>query len=164
MTQAQGETAVTTAALVTSGLYFYRKTTEKITKAPSVTAGGIYANAKGVLGVGELLPLGTWLTGAGLTFIALSIATSVNPTFGGSFAILEAVGATLGNGQAVLKDLGVGLGTKAGAEAAEGKKVIGSVSGSSKEPASGVSGSAKAPGPNPSNYPVGAGGGLAYTG
>jgi hypothetical protein len=47
----------------------------------------------------------------GLTMIALSIATSVNPGFGGSFAILIAVGAVLGNGKAVFKDLGVGLGS-----------------------------------------------------
>lgn len=112
MTQAQGETAVTTSALVLSGIYGYRKTTEKITRAPSThkPARGVKGVLEAPLGVGELVPLGQWATGMGLTMIALSIATSVNPGFGGSFAILIAVGAVLGNGKAVLKDLGVGLG------------------------------------------------------
>ena len=111
MTQAQGETAVTTSALVLSGIYGSRKTTEKITKAPKTknVGKGAVALVEGPLGVGELAPLGQWATGMGLTMIALSIATSVNPGFGGSFAILIAVGAVLGNGQAVLKDLGHGL-------------------------------------------------------
>ena len=115
MTQAQGETAVTTAALVVTGLYGYRQATEKITKAPRVHPAaplkqGLTSYVEGPLGVGELAPLGQWATGMGFTFILLSVATSVNATFGGSFAILVAVGAVLGNGQAVLKDLGTGLG------------------------------------------------------
>ena len=67
---------------------------------------------KAPLGYGELAPLGAWATGMGLTFILLSVATSVNATFGGSFAILVTVGAVLGNGQEVLKDLEHGLGGK----------------------------------------------------
>ena len=114
MTPAQGETAVTTSALIVSGLYGYRKTTEKITKAPTVQTGpfkaGIESYVKAPLGYGELAPLGAWATGMGLTFILLSVATSVNATFGGSFAILVTVGAVLGNGQEVLKDLEHGLG------------------------------------------------------
>lgn len=116
MTPAQGETAVTTSALIVSGLYGYRKTTEKITKAPTVQTGpfkaGIESYVKAPLGYGELAPLGAWATGMGLTFILLSVATSVNATFGGSFAILVTVGAVLGNGQEVLKDLEHGLGGK----------------------------------------------------
>jgi hypothetical protein len=112
VTEAQGQTAVTTSALVLSGIYGYRKTTEHITKAPMPTAPakGVRGVVEGPLGVGELAPVGQWATGMGLTMIALSVATSVNPTFGGSFAILIAVGAVLGNGRAVFKDLGVGLG------------------------------------------------------
>lgn len=111
MTQAQGETAVTTSALVCGGMYVYRKLTEHITRSPAprpakLTAGG---TAAGVLGVGELLPAGTWLTGAGVTFIALSIITSVNASLGGSLAILVATGAVLGNGQAVIKDVAQGI-------------------------------------------------------
>lgn len=111
MTTAQGETAVTTSALVVTGLYAYRKATETITKAPATGTAktGVKSYVEGPLGIGELEPLGQWATGMGLTFILLSIATSVNATFGGSFAILVAVGAVLGNGQAVLKDLGHGL-------------------------------------------------------
>lgn len=117
MIQAQGETAVTTSALVLAGVYGYRKTTETITKAPSAhNAGaplksGLKPLVESPLGVGELAPLGQWATGMGLTMIALSIMTSVNPTFGGSFAILIATGAILGNGKAILKDLGHGLGS-----------------------------------------------------
>ena len=119
MTQSQGETAVTTSALVLSGIYGYRKTTETITRAPTThePAQGVRGVLEAPLGVGELVPLGQWATGMGLTMIALSIMTSVNPTFGGSFAILIAVGAVLGNGKAVFKDLGVGLGAGLGAEA-----------------------------------------------
>jgi hypothetical protein len=118
VTQAQGETAVTTSALILAGLYGYRRTTETITKAPLPGRGqhvgaplkaGLKPLVESPLGVGELAPLGQWATGMGLTFIALSIAASVNPTFGGSFAILVAVGGVLGNGRAVLKDLGHGL-------------------------------------------------------
>jgi hypothetical protein len=115
MTSSQGETAVTTSALVVSGLYGYRKATETFKRTPSFhNAGaplksGLKAYVEGPLGIGELEPLGQWATGMGLTFILLSIATSINATFGGSFAILVAVGAVIGNGQAALKDLGHGL-------------------------------------------------------
>jgi PPE-repeat protein len=120
MTQAQGETAVTTSALICGGMYVYRKLTEHLTKTPpvkpKVTAG---AAAKGVLGVGEILPAGTWLTGAGVTFIGLSIITSVNANLGGSLAILTATGAILGNGQAVLKDVSQGLAKPQAKQAAQ---------------------------------------------
>lgn len=115
MTQGQGETAVTTNALILAGLYGYRKTTETITKTPShhnegaPLKGGLKTYVETPLGIGELAPLGEWATGMGFTFILLSIMTSINATFGGSFAILIGVGAVLGNGQAVLKDLGHGL-------------------------------------------------------
>lgn len=110
MTQQQAETAVTTSALVCGGMYVYRKLTEHITRSPAshakITAKG---TAAGVLGVGELLPAGTWLTGAGVTFIGLSILTSINANLGGSLSILVATGAILGNGQAVLKDVSQGI-------------------------------------------------------
>lgn len=111
MTQAQGETAVTTSALICGGLYAYRKVTEHLTRTPAlkpakITAGSV---AKGTLGVGELLPAGTWLTGAGVTFIGLSIVTSVNAGLGGTLAILVATGAILGNGSAVIKDVSAGI-------------------------------------------------------
>lgn len=115
MNQSQGETAVTTSALILAGLYAYRKTTETITKTPShhnegaPLKGGLKKYVETPLGIGELAPLGEWATGMGFTFILLSVMTSVNATFGGSFAILIGVGAVLGNGQAVLKDLGHGL-------------------------------------------------------
>jgi hypothetical protein len=122
----QGQTAVTTAALICTGLYAYRKTTETITKTPALHGKNIGAplaqslkpGVEGVLGVGELLPLGQWCTGMAITFIGLSVAASVNSTFGGSFAILVAVGAILGNGTAVLHDLkgaATGLGEAPGA-------------------------------------------------
>jgi hypothetical protein len=117
VTPAQGETAVTTSALVVTGLYAYRKATETITKAPSghnvgaPLKGGLKGYVEAPLGLGELAPLGEWATGMGVTFIFLSIAASVNSTFGGSFAILVAVGAVLTNGQAVLQDIGHGLGS-----------------------------------------------------
>jgi hypothetical protein len=109
--QAQGETAVTTSALVVTGLYAYRKATEGETKPPTPgkTSKGVKSYAEAPLGLGELAPLGEWATGMGFTFILLSIVTSVNPGFGGSFAILVATGAVLTNGKAVLKDLAGGL-------------------------------------------------------
>lgn len=110
MTEAQAQTAVTTSALVVGGMYAYRKLTEQLTRTPSptgkITPKGTFT---GVLGVGELLPAGTWVTGAGVTFIALAILTSVNANLGGSMAILVATGAVLGNGQAVLKDVAGGI-------------------------------------------------------
>jgi hypothetical protein len=111
MNQAQGETAVTTSALVVTGLYAYRKATEGSTKAPAAakTPKGLKGYVEAPLGLGELAPLGEWATGMGFTFILLSIVTSVNASFGGSFAILVATGAVLTNGQTVLKDLGHGL-------------------------------------------------------
>jgi hypothetical protein len=111
MTQGQGETAVTTSALICGGMYLYRKLTEKITRTPSPTPAKVTARgtAAGVLGVGELLPAGTWITGAGVTFIGLSILTSIDATLGGAMAILVATGAVLGNGQAVIADVGQGI-------------------------------------------------------
>jgi hypothetical protein len=127
MTPTQGETAVTTSALVCSGLYVYRKATEKVTGAPNPSKdlgaplkGGLKTSAEGVLGIGEILPTGPWLTGMGLTFIALSVLTSINAGFGGSMAILVATGAVLGNGQAAIKDFQGGLSGKAPA-ASKGK-------------------------------------------
>lgn len=125
MTSGQGETAVTTSALVVTGLYAYRKATETITRAPKAQTGpfkaGFGSYVEAPLGVHELAPLGAWATGMGLTFITLSILTSVNASFGGSFAILIATGAVLGNGKAVLADLKPHLATAtfAGSEASK---------------------------------------------
>jgi hypothetical protein len=123
--QAQGETAVTTSALIVTGLYAYRKATEGETKAPASqkTAKGVKGYVEAPLGLGELAPLGEWATGMGFTFILLSILTSVNSTFGGSFAILVATGAVLTNGQAVLKDLEHGLNSTSAAAPAPGSSV-----------------------------------------
>jgi hypothetical protein len=110
MTQAQAETAVTTSALVCGGMYAYRKVTEHVKGAtPAAAKPTPKSTAAGVIGVGELLPAGTWLTGAGVTFITLSILTSINGNFGGSLAILVATGAILGNGQAVIADVNQGI-------------------------------------------------------
>lgn len=110
MNSQQAETAVTTSALILTGLYAYRKTSEGVTgSAPPPRKHSAKTTAEGVVGVGELLPLGTWLTGMGVTFIGLAIVASVSPSLGGTMAILVATGGFLGNGTAVLKDLQSGL-------------------------------------------------------
>lgn len=142
MTSAQGETAVTTSALVVTGLYAYRKATETITKAPKAQTGpfktGFGSYVEAPLGVHELAPLGAWATGMGLTFITLSILTSINATFGGSFAILIATGAILGNGKAVLADLKPHLATATFAGSGSTKQPLEAV-GSTKQPLEAVS-------------------------
>lgn len=126
MTSAEAETAVTTAALIAGGIYVYRKTTEAVTKAPtSKQPHTPRSTAEGVIGVGELLPTGTWLTGMGVTFIGLSIITSINPNLGGSLAILVATGTFLGNGMAVIADVQGGLAGHASPAGHPGQKIVG---------------------------------------
>jgi hypothetical protein len=106
MTKEGAETAVTTSALVVAGMYTYRKLTEKAENVSGSEAkrkpGEI---VKGLVGTGQLLPVGAWVTGAGITFIVLSILAAASPDLGGYSAILVATGTTLGNGLAVTQDI-----------------------------------------------------------
>jgi hypothetical protein len=139
VTTAQGETAVTTSALICGGTYLYRKLSEGAKGArpakPKVSA---KEAAAGVVGLGEVLPVGTWITGAGVTFIALSIITSANSNLGGSLAILVATGAILANGQALIGDVQGGLQAPQLKQAAEVR---------------GTTPSRKAAGPSAGNHP-----------
>jgi hypothetical protein len=111
MNASQGETAVTTSALVVGGIYVYRKATEAAQGVtPTKRRHSAKSTAEGLVGVGEVLPVGTWITGAGVTFVTLAIINSVNPSLGGSLAILVATGTFLGNGAAVIADVNRGLG------------------------------------------------------
>lgn len=105
MTQDQAESAVTTSALLVGGVYAYRKLTEHVTETPTKKRESASGVATGVIGTGELLPVGQWLTGAGVTFILLAILASASPDVGGWASILVTTGCLLGNGQAVFKDL-----------------------------------------------------------
>lgn len=106
MDQPKAESAIITSAVVVAGMYAYRKLTEPAVEKKSMsgprTAKGI---ASGVIGTGELLPVGPWVTGFGASFIVFSILASISPNIGGYGAILMATGSFLGNAQAVHGDL-----------------------------------------------------------
>lgn len=106
MDQSKAESAIITSAVVVAGMYAYRKLTEPAVEKKSMsgprTVKGI---ATGVIGTGELLPVGPWVTGFGASFIVFSILASISPNIGGYSAILMATGSFLGNAQAVHSDL-----------------------------------------------------------
>lgn len=106
MDQGKAETAIVTSAVIVAGTYAYRKMTEHVTgqKSAPVTRGPKHV-AEGIIGTGELLPVGTWVTGFGVTYIVISILAAMSPSVGGMSAILVAVGCELGNVQALTKDL-----------------------------------------------------------
>jgi hypothetical protein len=103
MTGEQAETTITLSALVTSGVYFYRRLSEGETSTPD--SQHIGETAARSLGSGPVLPLGQWLPAAGFTFLVLALLGAASPDIGGAAALLVGTGAFLGNGVAALGDL-----------------------------------------------------------
>jgi len=103
MTKEQAETTITLSALVTSGIYFYRRLVEgESNTAQSKHAAETTARA---LGSGPVLPLGQWIPAAGVTFLGLALLGAASPSVGGAAALLVGTGAVLGNGVALMADL-----------------------------------------------------------
>lgn len=113
MTREQAETAVAGSALIVAGIYAYRKLVEPSVTPTNKTKGGRVAQA---LGYGPPPPIGRFITGWGFTFLIVALMAQASPNFGGSFAILVAVGDVIGNGVALADDVKAGLG--------EGKPVV----------------------------------------
>lgn len=104
MTKEQAETAITASALVVGGIYSYRKLIEPATGTrPSKGA------VKDVVGLGQVPPIGRFVTGWGVTFLVLSVLARVSPGLGGSLAVLVATGDLLTNGTALAADVQKGL-------------------------------------------------------
>lgn len=103
MTEAGGEKAVVTSALIVFGVYFYRHLTEGTTSIDN--------GVKQLLGYGTPANLGRFVTAWGFIFLTLAIINSAAPGVGGSFAILVATGDVLANGAQVASDVNKKLGT-----------------------------------------------------
>lgn len=117
MTQTQGENAITLSALVTAGVYFYRRAVEGESGAPS--SKHVVETYTRAFGSGPVLPLGQWLPAAGAVFIGLALLGAASPKVGGTAAVLVATGAALGNGVALQRDLKGTAPAKAGASTTE---------------------------------------------
>lgn len=98
MTSAGAEKAITVSALLVAGVYAYRRLTEG--SAPATGS-----KTAQLLGQGSPPSIGTFITAWGLVYLFISVAASAAPSFGGSFAVLVAVGDILTNGSQVFADV-----------------------------------------------------------
>lgn len=107
MTNDRAEQAVVVSAVVTSGIYFYRKLT-----ADALPAAG-KAQGSGGRAVGALLPhrdeqvapVGKFLIGFAFAYMTISVIAMFAPGFGAMLAILLATGSVLANGLALFTDV-----------------------------------------------------------
>lgn len=104
ITQQKAESVVLLSALVVGGGYLYRRVSEG---EPTQTGKG--NTALRVLGQGETLPTGKFVTGFGISFVVISMLASLEPQLGASFAGLLAAGSFFFNGQAITQDVRKGL-------------------------------------------------------
>ena len=105
MTREGADTAVVTSALIVSGMYLYRRLVEPIGERGKRKPTSAKSLAEGTIGRGELLPTGTWVVGFGVTYIVISILSSMSPSAGGYSAILVATTSFLANGETLVTDL-----------------------------------------------------------
>lgn len=113
MTNEGAERAIATSALIVAGIYIFRKLVEPANVATTVKSGNKGAQ---LVGLGPVPPIGTFITGWGVTFIVISIMASMAPGLGGAFAILVAATDVLGNGAALASDINLKLGGGTGIE------------------------------------------------
>ena len=95
MNQGTAERWVTISALIVIAVYGYRRVTEAAQK------GGV----KNIIGLGNPVPVGEFITAWGFTFLVVSIMASASPSFGGAFAILIMAGDLLVNTSSVVGDI-----------------------------------------------------------
>lgn len=105
MTKEQAETAITLSALVTTGMFAYRKVTEPAAPESAQTNPGVAQTYRSLVGAAPPISWGAFLKGAGSAYIAMAIMAAVSPPLGGGFAILTGTVAFFGNIVAVRKDL-----------------------------------------------------------
>lgn len=105
MTKEQAETAVTISALVTTGMFAYRKITEPEAPAAASSNPKLLEDYASIVGAAPLIGWGQFLRGAGSAFITIAIIGAVSPSVGGGFAVLVGSAAFLGNIVAIRKDL-----------------------------------------------------------
>jgi hypothetical protein len=105
LTKEQAETAITLSALVTTGLFAYRKVTEPEAPESVSTHPGVAETYRSLVGAAPPVSWGQFLKAAGAAYIAMAIIGAISPPLGGGFAILTGTTAFLGNIIAVRKDL-----------------------------------------------------------
>lgn len=108
MTNDRAEQAVVVSAVVTSGIYFYRKLTADSLPAAKGSTAGSGGRAIGALlpHRGEqLAPVGKFLIGFAFAYMMISVIAMFAPGFGAMLAILLAVGSVLANGLAIFSDI-----------------------------------------------------------
>jgi hypothetical protein len=108
MTADQSQTAITLSALVTTGMFAYRKVTEPEVKEATQAEPGFVQDYQSIFGAGPPIGWGQFLKGAGSLFIVLAIMGAASPDLGGGFAVLIGTSAALGNAIAVRRDLQAG--------------------------------------------------------
>jgi hypothetical protein len=96
MSRDAAERWVVIAAMVTLGIYAYRRLAEP-TASPS--------SLRNVAGKGGPAPLGQFMIAWGFVFLVVSAMATVAPGVGGPFAALLATADFLNNGQAVFADI-----------------------------------------------------------
>lgn len=108
MTADQAEQAVVVSAVVTSGIYFYRKLTADALPAAGGSAAGSAGRTVGALlpHRGEqVAPVGRFLIGFAFAYMIISVVTMFAPGFGAMLAILLATGSVLANGLALFSSV-----------------------------------------------------------
>lgn len=130
MDASEARAAVTGSAIITGGIYLYRKLVEPAVApgSPATATGlpatptqlsswhapirtgepqpvGVATIPAQLLGKGPVAPVSRFVVGWGFTYIVLSLAVDAKPQFAGMMAYLVALGAALGNGVKVSADI-----------------------------------------------------------
>lgn len=121
MTKQQSDTAILTAALLTAGVWGYRKLFE-----PHIGEGKTPTSELKALSGAEATPAtaGQFAVGWGFVFLTLSLVNESSPDLAGSGAMLISVGYLLANGTAVFNDIQKQAKTPSELQTGEGKGAI----------------------------------------
>jgi hypothetical protein len=109
MDRSAADHAVLASAIVTGGVWGYRKLVEP-TASTKETSGSALKRLAGL----EPTPAPTsqFLVGFAFTFLTLSLLLEASPETAGAFSILIATGSILTNGVTIFNDIGSQLGTE----------------------------------------------------
>ena len=104
MDKGTAERWVVISALVVAGIYGYRRVVEPAEKG----------NLKNILGQGNPVPIGQFVTAWGFCYLVIAIMAEASPGLGGAFAILIGVSDLLTNGPALFGDINKQQGAQQG--------------------------------------------------
>lgn len=117
MTEQGAERAIITSALTVAGIYAYRRATE----TPGPAGGSLGRALFSDFGRSAPVPVATFVTAWGFTFLVISLVGTAAPGLGGAFALLVATADALGNFGQLANDVNAKVGTPPPSSSSSGR-------------------------------------------